>query len=154
MEIQTQFNPVYGKLHHVGVVVRDIDKAISYFESLGIGPFQIQEGVRTITIPFKGELHGKPAEWKTKISNANLGGVELELLEPVEGEQALKESLDTTGEGLHHIGFLAKDVDTEMSKWTQKGLKVWTSSQRDNKTVFCYFKPPEIGRVAVELRLP
>jgi methylmalonyl-CoA/ethylmalonyl-CoA epimerase len=154
VDIKAQFNPVYGKLHHVGVVVKDMDKAIAYYESLGIGPFQIREGVRTITIPFKGELHGKPAEWTTKISNANLGGVELELLEPVEGPQALKESLDATGEGLHHIGFLATDVDAEMKKWTQKGLKVWTSSRRDNKTAFCYFEPVEIGKVSVELRLP
>ncbi len=29
----------FAKLHHVGVVVKDINKAIAYFESLGIGPF-------------------------------------------------------------------------------------------------------------------
>jgi len=34
-----------------------------------------------------------------------MGGAELELLEPTKGAQALKESLDKTGEGLHHIGF-------------------------------------------------
>jgi len=97
--------PDFKKLHHVGLVVKDIDKTMAYFESIGIGPFKVGDQ-RKITIPFKGELHGKPAEWKTTISNADLGGVELELLEPTEGNQALKESLDATGEGLHHIGFL------------------------------------------------
>ncbi len=29
----------FTKLHHVGVVVKDINKAIAYLEALGIGPF-------------------------------------------------------------------------------------------------------------------
>ena len=69
----------YRKLHHIGVVVSDIDKAIAHFESLGFGPFQFSEGVRTFTIDFTGELHGEPAEWKVKISNAKIGDIELEL---------------------------------------------------------------------------
>ena len=72
----------FGKLHHVGVVVKDINKAIAYLESLGIGPFGRPGGERVLELSFKGELHGKPAEWKTTISNAMMGDVELELLEP------------------------------------------------------------------------
>jgi methylmalonyl-CoA/ethylmalonyl-CoA epimerase len=157
MENKVQFNPIYtGKLHHVGVVVKDMDKAIAYYESIGFGPFQVRDGLQTVTIPFKGELNGKPAEWKTKISNGRMGNVELELLEPVEGNQALKESLDTTGEGLHHIGFLCMDVDAEIATAKKKGMKVWTSSKApDGKsTRFCYFYPTEVGKMAIELRNP
>jgi methylmalonyl-CoA/ethylmalonyl-CoA epimerase len=142
------------KLHHVGIVVKDLKKAIAYYESLGFGPFQARAGAQTVTIPFKGELNGRPAEWKTTISNGKMGEVELELLEPTEGPQALRESLDATGEGLHHIGFLTDDVDAEIALARQKSLKVWTSARRaDGKTAFCYFVPTEIGKLAVELRL-
>ena len=68
--------------HHVGIVVKDIEKAIAHLEALGIGPFKFDDEHRTFDIKFKGELHGKPAEWTTRISNALMGDVELELLEP------------------------------------------------------------------------
>jgi len=154
MEEKASGKFVYTKLHHVGLVVKDIDKAIAYFESLGIGPFQIRDGVRKFTIPFKGELHGKPAEWKTTISNAKLGDVELELLEPTEGPQALKESLDAYGEGLHHIGFLVNDLDEAIERGTKAGLKIWTMSKRTDGPGFLYFEPTETGKLAIELRTP
>ena len=79
-------------------------------EALGFGPFMFDDEHRTFAIDFKGELHGKPAEWTTLISNGMMGDVELELLEPVAGNQALRETLDAQGEGLHHIGWLTTDL--------------------------------------------
>ena len=143
-----------SKLHHVGIVVKDLKKAIAYYESIGFGPFAAREGKQTVTISFKGELNGKPAEWKTTISNGKMGEVELELLEPTEGPQALRESLDATGEGMHHIGFLTDDVDVEIAKARKKGMKVWTAAKRaDGKTAFCYLAPTDVGKLAIELRL-
>jgi methylmalonyl-CoA/ethylmalonyl-CoA epimerase len=147
-----EVKPTYIKLHHVGLVVKDIDQAMAYFESIGIGPFKVGDQ-RKLTIPFKGELHGQPAEWKTTISNADLGGVELELLEPTEGPQALKESLDATGEGLHHIGFLADDLEAVIAKGKKDGLKIWTKSKMTG-TNFLYFEPAGTGNLAIEVRNP
>ena len=140
----------FTKLHHVGVVVKDIDKAIAYFESLGIGSFAGPGGQKTMAISFKGELHGKPAEWTTTISNADLGGVELELLEPTKGNQALKESLDKTGEGLHHVGFLTDDLDAEIVDFKKKGIGIWTKGRAG--LGFIYTDPTPTGGVAIEIR--
>ena len=93
--------------HHTGVVVKDIDKAIAYLESIGIGPFGMPENQKWINIPFKGELHGKPAEWSVKISNADVGDLQIELLQPSGGPSVLQEFLDESGEGVHHIAYLA-----------------------------------------------
>jgi catechol 2,3-dioxygenase-like lactoylglutathione lyase family enzyme len=145
----------HGKApHHVGVVVRDIEKAIAHFEALGFGPFRFDDEHRVFEIPFKGELHGKPAEWRTKISNAKMGGVELELLEPSSGDQALKETLDAHGEGLHHIGWLIPDVRAEMERAQARGAKVWTSSFPEGMPGFCYLEGSEVGNLAIELREP
>ena len=114
--------------HHVGVVVKDIEKAIAHLEALGFGPFKFDDEHKVFAIDFKGELHGKPAEWTTKISNAKMGPVELELLEPAVGDQALKETLDAQGEGLHHIGWLTSDLKGEIERAEARGAKVWTSS--------------------------
>lgn len=152
MEKKVSGKSAFTKLHHVGLVVKDIDKAIEYLESIGIGPFQVGAGQRKFTIPFKGELNGKPAEWKTTISNAQLGETQLELLEPTEGPQALKESLDATGEGLHHIGFLVDNLDDVIAKGKKDGLKIWTLTQRTNGPRFMYFKPTKTCSLAIELR--
>src|SRR3972149_11453622 len=142
----------FAKLHHVGVVVEDIDKAIFYYESLGIGPFVAPGGKKTFSITFKGELHGKPAAWTTTISNAKIGDVELELLEPTKGAQALKESLDATGEGLPHIGFITDDLDAEIANFKNSGVGVWTMAREDNGGGFLYSDPTPLGKVAIEFR--
>jgi methylmalonyl-CoA/ethylmalonyl-CoA epimerase len=144
----------YGRLHHIGVVVRDMDKAIAHFESLGFGPFQFSEGVRTFTIDFKGELHGEPAEWKVKISNAKIGDIELELLEPDERPSALRETLDATGEGIHHIGFLSDDFEGDMAGQLARGATIWTMSKRTDAPSFLFFEPSSVGGMAIELRTP
>lgn len=141
-------------LHHVGVVVKDIERAIAHLEALGFGPFVIGERTGIITVTFKGELHGQPAEWKTKVSCTKMGDVELELLEPYEGRQALRESLDATGEGLHHIGWMTTTLLEDVERQKALGAKIWTSSIRDDAPSFVYFEPSSVGGIAIELREP
>jgi hypothetical protein len=138
----------------LGVVVRDIHKAIAHLETLGFGPFKFDDEHKVFAINFKGELYGKPAEWTTKISNALMGDVELELLEPSEGDQALKETLDAQGEGLHHIGWLTTDLQGDIERAEARGAKVWTSSFPEGQPGFCYFEGSDIGNLAIELREP
>jgi methylmalonyl-CoA/ethylmalonyl-CoA epimerase len=140
----------FTKLHHVGIVVKDINKAIAYFESMGIGPFSGPGGQKTFTVSFKGKLHGKPAEWKTTIANAKFGDVELEMLEPTEGPQALRESLDKTGEGLHHIGFISEDLESEKANFKKNGIGVWTEGGAGAE--FFYSDPSPVGGLAIEFR--
>jgi catechol 2,3-dioxygenase-like lactoylglutathione lyase family enzyme len=152
---------VYARqLHHVGIVVRDIEKAIEQLEAIGLGPFSCGDQ-KVLTISFTGELHGEPAEWETKVSNARLGDVELELLEPARGRQALSESLEADGEGLHHIGFMTGDTPFEsgelreiVAQQTARGARVWTSSFRDDAPSFVYFEPSAVGNLAIEVRTP
>ena len=146
----------FAKLQHVGVVVRDIKKAITFLESLGIGPFTApgaKPGTPPIfTLPFKGELHGKPAAWKTSISFAKMGDVELEILEPTEGPQALRESLDKTGEGLHHIGYLTDSLKNEIANFKKNGVGIWTIGRTADGGGFLYSDPTPLGGIAIEFR--
>ena len=137
--------------HHVGVIVRDIEKTIEYLASIGIGPFGIKDGPLFVEVPFKGELHGKPAEWKVKISSAKVGGSEIELLEPCGGESALQEWLDEYGEGLHHIAYLVDDVRGEVEKLKSKGIEVITSANLDGRG-FAYVDTGVVGGIITEIR--
>lgn len=148
-------SPYQGRRpHHVGVVVKDIDKAIAHLEALGFGPFKFDDDHRTFAIRVKGELHGRPAEWTTTISNARMGDVHLELLEPTEGDQALKETLDAQGEGLHHIGWLSSDLRGDIERMKARGAELWISCFPEEGPGFCYFKGSILGNIAIELREP
>jgi len=145
----TPFKP--GNYHHVGVIVRDMEKTIEYLSSIGIGPFGVEDGPLYVEVPFKGELYGKPAEWKVKISNAKIGDSELELLQPSGGESALQEFLDNHGEGLHHIGYLVDDVRGEVEKLKKQGVKVITSANLEGRG-FAYMDTSAVGGIVTEIR--
>jgi len=145
----TPFKP--ENYHHVGVIVRDMEKTIEYLSSIGIGPFGIPNGPLYVEVTFKGELHGKPGEWKVKISNAKIGDSELELLQPSGGESALQEFLDNHGEGLHHIGYLVDDVRGEVEKLKKQGVKVITSANLEGRG-FAYMDTSAVGGIVTEIR--
>jgi methylmalonyl-CoA/ethylmalonyl-CoA epimerase len=151
MEKKTPGKSAFGKFHHVGVIVSDMEKTIKYLTSLGIGPFGIPGGALYVEVPFKGEFHGRPAEWKVKISNAKIGEAELELLEPCGGESALQEFLDNHGEGLHHIGYLVDDVRGEVEKLKKQGVRIITSANLDGRG-FAYLDTGAVGGIVIEIR--
>jgi methylmalonyl-CoA/ethylmalonyl-CoA epimerase len=136
--------------HHTGVIVRDMDKTIEYLESIGIGPFGMMGDQKWVDIPFKGELHGKPAEWSVKISVARVGTCELELLQPSGGESALQEFLDNNGEGVHHIAYLVDDVRGEIDKLVKQGVEILTSANLDARG-FAYVRTGP-GGIVIEIR--
>jgi methylmalonyl-CoA/ethylmalonyl-CoA epimerase len=54
-----------------------------------------------------------------KLALAQVGGVQFELVEHIDGDSIYKEFLDEHGEGIHHMNFLVDDVDqtvAEMAK--------------------------------------
>lgn len=136
--------------HHTGVVVSDIDKTIAYLQFLGIGPFGMPDGRKWIDIPFKGELHGHPAEWSVKISNARVGEHEIELLQPSGGASVLQEFLDEHGEGVHHLAYLVDDVRGEVEKLVNLGVEVLTSANLAGRG-FAYIRTSPGGMV-IEIR--
>ena len=127
-----------------------MDKTIEYLESIGIGPFEMDGGQKWIDIPFQGELHGKPAEWSVKISNAKVGDHEIELLQPSGGPSVLQEFLDDFGEGVHHVAYLSDDVKGDLAKCVEKGAEVLTSANLDTGG-FAYIRTQPAGMV-IEIR--
>ena len=119
MEENAKGSP-FSKLIQVGLVVRDMDKTIERLTSLGIGPFEPK-----ILPPERKEwFRDKPLDANLKLTAAKMGDVELELVQPVEGESPHKEFLDSKGEGIQHIAFAVSDVEKEVAKLTKKGVSV------------------------------
>ena len=112
--------PLLSKLEHVGVVVRDMDKAIAYYRSVGISQFKSCELKYSIR-----ELRGKPLASDVitaKMSMAEAGPTGIELIQPIAGGTHWMESLKTKGEGIQHLGFFVDDIDEAEAELTARGF--------------------------------
>ena len=131
----------------VGVVVKDLDKFIEFYSSLGIGPFKPSDMAPTI----ERKVRGKVANYKTKMRVAQVGQVELEVSQPLGGECAQREFLESKGEGINHLGFFVDDLDKEVAKLTERGFKVIQSGRNAKGNKFAYFDTTAIGGIILEL---
>jgi methylmalonyl-CoA/ethylmalonyl-CoA epimerase len=141
-------NPPFAKVHHVGVVVKNMDKAVAHYASLGLGPFEPLK-----LSPAEGFLRGKSLISTPIISMGEVGGIIMELLQPTEEESLIKEFYEARGEGIHHIAFLVDDIDQETEKLVQKGFKV-LFNQKFGKGGCAFFDTGQVGGVWIELFRP
>ena len=104
-----------GNFKQVGIVTRNTDKVLNYYEkTLGIQHF---DSAIVVAETDKGKA-------KLKISVAQLGGIQFELIEPVEGKTLHTDFLQQGREGLHHLGFYAEDLERKLKALQSKGVKV------------------------------
>ena len=139
----------FSRLHHVAVVVRNMNRAIEYFSSLGIGPFQAYPPIRDYV---KVNVPDKEAFYRLSISQAQIGPVALQLIQPGEGKTIYKDFLDKNGEGVFHLGFVVDDVDKEEARLRARGLQVLSSGRRLDGSGFTYFDTAEKAGVVLLIR--
>ncbi|MBI5668616.1 MAG: VOC family protein [Chloroflexi bacterium] len=95
----------------VGIVVRDIEAAIDrYCAILGMERPEIiitdePDKARTT-------YNGQPTQARAKLAFFHLGQVDIELIEPIGGPSTWQAFLDEKGEGVHHIAFWVKDINS------------------------------------------
>ena len=128
------------KLHHIAVVVRDIDKAVEYYQSLGIATVG-----REVVFP-----ESKP---KIRAKFVQIGPVPIELIQPVEGESPYMEFLDSKGEGVQHIAFAVDNLDEEMAKLVDKGVSVLVKGKAPAAfgSSSAHFDTRQVGNFAIQL---
>ncbi len=138
----------FRELHHVCIVVRDIETSVAFYESIGIGPWQdyppLTEYTR-LTVP------NPDAFYALKYKLANVGGVQLQLCQPPELDCPQRRFLDTRGEGVFHIGF-ESDLDEAAAAAAGLGLNVLARGQRDNGSGFIYFDTADEAGVVLLAR--
>jgi len=117
--------PDFGDCIQVGVVVRDLDHTMRVLSDVfGIGPF------RTVVYPPEDrsdiltEYRGQPGSFRYRQAFADLGSVELEIIQPLEGESIWSDFLAAHGEGIHHIRFNVTDLESVQAYLAGHGMGV------------------------------
>jgi len=108
-------------INQVAIVVEDLEQvAGDYWNILGIGPWAIYNWEAPLVYDRK--YYGKTAWARERIALAQVGKVQLELVQPVEGPSIYRDWIDQHGEGLHHLNFLVDDVDEAEKILAQEGF--------------------------------
>ncbi len=128
------------KLHHIAVIVKDIDKAVEYYQSLGIA----RPG-REVEFP-----EAKPA---IRARFVDIGSTPVEFIQPLEGESHYKDFLESQGEGVQHIAFAVDDLDAETERLTAQGVSIIIKGQAPaafgSRTA--HFDTRQVGNFAIQL---
>jgi len=114
----------FSKLAQIGIVVKDMDETIKKLTSFGIGPFEH----RSVPSGAKEWYKDKPMEATFKITAVKVGGMELEFIQPVDGESPHQAFLEEKGEGIQHIAFAVENLEQDIENLTERGASVQLKS--------------------------
>lgn len=111
--------------HHIGLIVKDLDKTIKVLSDAGLGPFD-PAPMKDLT---EREFRGKRVRSHSEVWFTQLGAVNLELVQPMEGDSLQKETLTRKGEGIEHLGFFVDNLWEEVDRLVKKGYRVLASAR-------------------------
>jgi methylmalonyl-CoA/ethylmalonyl-CoA epimerase len=142
-----------GPIVQVGIIVRDAQAACDAWTSrFKLDPPHIVDWpIPGKNLEGSATYHGKPANFRMRLAFLQLGPVQIEFIEPQEGENIYSDFLDEHGEGLHHILFEAADPAAIIEGIGAPVLQSGGSSLRPGAT-WSYLDTQEILKVIVELR--
>jgi methylmalonyl-CoA/ethylmalonyl-CoA epimerase len=138
---------------HSGVFVRDFDKTLKYYESLGIAPAPLPRQPRNpadklVNVEF-GQVTG-PTPPGLPLQLMYIGDMELEVLHaPAQRPQG--EAL-AYGEGVNHVCFNVPDIDGETDVLVKKGLRIIQDAKRNGVRVEDYLDTREFGNMLLSMR--
>ena len=89
---ETEKSP-FDRFEHVGVVVKDMDKAIERLSALGLGPFEVATSPPITERTFR----GRPTDAKVKVRFCRMGSLLLELIQHLEENACQKSSWGAKG---------------------------------------------------------
>jgi methylmalonyl-CoA/ethylmalonyl-CoA epimerase len=91
------------ELDQIGIVVRDLRSVTEELTRLfGIGPFRIFEWPIEGVDP-QATYHGQPANFRLLLAFVTVGKIQIEIVQPLEGQNIYSDFLRDHGPGLHHF---------------------------------------------------
>ena len=135
------------RMHHIGVMVRDVDEAVEHYQSLGIGPF----GPSNLAHVDR-EVHGKPAPDVQNLARVTtLGPIGFEVVQAISGESVQQEFLERRGEGINHTCFVVDDIHEAIAVMAKAGFKPISYANNVGGGGVAYFDTDKVGGVQIEL---
>ena len=103
-------------IEHIGIAVKSLDESIKFYEEIfGLKCYGIEE----------------VADQKVRTAFFQIGQTKVELLESTEAEGPIGKYIEKRGEGIHHIAFAAKNLQSSLDELRSKGVKLIDEHPRE-----------------------
>ncbi len=127
------------KIDHLGIAVRDLDKAIAQFtKTLGLTIIHREvvedQGVEVATFP--------------------IGESAIELITPVGADSGVARFLEKRGEGIHHVCLEVPDIEAELRRLAESGARLIDEKPRRGAGghLIAFIHPRSVGGVLTEIK--
>ncbi|MBF6079520.1 VOC family protein [Nocardia beijingensis] len=139
----------FESIHHICIVVADIDAAIQFYDSVGIGPWHDYPPLTQYT---ELDVPNTEAFLGLRYMYAMRGTCQIQLVEPGTANSPQRIFLDKTGGGVFHIGFDVADIAGSTDQAGELGLTPWMTGRRPDGSGFSYFDTGDVAGVTLEIR--
>ena len=140
-----------SELYQVCIAVYDLEKSMEHYQNImGIGPWE----VFTADASSLSDMiyHGRPIQRSHRAAFTMVGPMQLELMQPVEGDSTFSDFLKEHGEGVHHLGHVRVDnIDEAIRTWESEGFACLESGHFPDGGGFAYMDTVKALGVMIEL---
>jgi methylmalonyl-CoA epimerase len=127
----------FSRVHHVAVVVRDIEAALGFYRDLLGLPVELVLPIETDRVV---------------IAFLTVGESKVELVQPTDDSTGVARFLASKGEGFHHVCVETPDVDATLRELAASGVEVIdTQARRGAEGPVAFLHPRSCHGVLVEL---
>ena len=128
---------LYERIDQIGVVVHSVDECVRTYEKiLGEESFVVVEGEEPALLG-----DGREIMIAGKLGFAQLGEVQLELIEITSGPSIHVDFLEKNGEGIHHVGMLVSDFEERIERFKEMGIGVLQQGTGMNRYAYMDTSP-------------
>lgn len=126
-----------GRIHHVALVVRDLDASLAFYRDLLGLPVELIQ-------PLPGDA--------VTIAFLPVGESKVELVQPTDATTGVARFLASRGEGLHHVCFEVADLAATLTRLAIDGVElIDTAPRRGAEGPVAFLHPRSCHGVLVEL---
>jgi methylmalonyl-CoA/ethylmalonyl-CoA epimerase len=130
--------PKVKRIHHVAVVVDDMEKSLSFWrDALGLNPSEIRD------VP----------EQESQVAFLPAGESEVELVKPTTDDSGIARYLTKRGPGMHHICVEVDDIQAMLAQLKAGGVRLINEMPLTTAAgkIYAFIHPESTGGVLVEL---
>ena len=142
---ENKFNVNLPPIEQIGMAVKDVNKMVEFYTACGLGPFRVVE------VDIKGFTYkGKQGDCRLRVG-ASMGPIVIEMIQVLQGETPHSDFIKEKGEGVHHIGFHVKDLETTLAEFAKQGITPVFRGGVPNKSEFAYLDTDRYGGLMIEV---
>jgi len=129
---------MFKKIAHVGIAVRDLEKAMHLFSDV-FGLDVLNE--ETVD------------EYEVRLADLRVGDVEIELLEGLSTTSAITKFIEKRGEGIQHVCFEVDNIQSALRELEEKGVELIDREPRvvRHGRKIAFLRPHDTHGVLIEL---